>query len=188
MREIILIRHTRVHNPENICYGQTEIPLAPTFEAESRIVLRRLASLLRGRPPPLVWSSPAGRCRQLAARLFPDRIPVVDGRLREMHFGLWQSRPWRLLPEEERRDWLNDVHHSRTPDGESFADLCHRCRHFVRDLPATPAPMVIISHSGTIRALRVAAGITPAAAALSVQIGYGELLYHRLPVQHFPSE
>ena len=35
--EIILIRHTSVDVPKGTCYGQTDVPLKPTFEQEAAI-------------------------------------------------------------------------------------------------------------------------------------------------------
>ncbi len=32
--EVILIRHTSVDVPPGVCYGQTDVPLKPTFEQE----------------------------------------------------------------------------------------------------------------------------------------------------------
>ena len=33
--EVILIRHTSVDVPPGVCYGQTDVPLKPTFEQEA---------------------------------------------------------------------------------------------------------------------------------------------------------
>lgn len=35
--EIFLIRHTSVDVPPGVCYGQTDVPLKPTFEQEAAI-------------------------------------------------------------------------------------------------------------------------------------------------------
>ena len=35
--EVILIRHTSVDVPPGVCYGQTDVPLKPTFEQEAAI-------------------------------------------------------------------------------------------------------------------------------------------------------
>lgn len=35
--EVILIRHTSVDVPPGMCYGQTDVPLKPTFETEAAV-------------------------------------------------------------------------------------------------------------------------------------------------------
>ena len=32
---VYLIRHTSVDVPQGVCYGQTDVPLKPTFEEEA---------------------------------------------------------------------------------------------------------------------------------------------------------
>ena len=40
--EVILIRHTSVDVPPGVCYGQTDVPLKPTFEAEAAVTAENL--------------------------------------------------------------------------------------------------------------------------------------------------
>ena len=40
--EVILIRHTSVDVPPGMCYGQTDVPLKPTFEAEAAVTAENL--------------------------------------------------------------------------------------------------------------------------------------------------
>ena len=35
--EIVLIRHTSVDVPPGVCYGQTDVPLKPSFEQEAAV-------------------------------------------------------------------------------------------------------------------------------------------------------
>lgn len=47
--EIYLIRHTSVDVPAGYAYGQTDVPLRPTFEEEAQIVKEKIAKLQIGR-------------------------------------------------------------------------------------------------------------------------------------------
>lgn len=43
--EVILIRHTSVDVPPGVCYGQTDVPLKPTFEQEAAITQENLKTI-----------------------------------------------------------------------------------------------------------------------------------------------
>ena len=43
--EVILIRHTSVDVPPGVCYGQTDVPLKPTFEQEAAVIQKTFRSL-----------------------------------------------------------------------------------------------------------------------------------------------
>ena len=42
---VYLIRHTSVDIPQGVCYGQTDVPLNPTFEEEAAQTSARLKGL-----------------------------------------------------------------------------------------------------------------------------------------------
>ena len=88
---LVLIRHTRVDVPAGVCYGQREVPLAASFDAEAAEVWSQLPW-----PPDIVWTSPSERCRKLAERLGGE--VRVDDRLRELHFGEWEGPTWERFP------------------------------------------------------------------------------------------
>ena len=44
--ELIAIRHTAVDVPAGVCYGQTDVPLRDTFEAEAALTRERLQTCL----------------------------------------------------------------------------------------------------------------------------------------------
>ena len=60
--KITLIRHTKVDVPSGTCYGWTDVPLAPTFPDEARLVRERLAGATG------VWIEPrSSRARKICA-------------------------------------------------------------------------------------------------------------------------
>ena len=68
--EVILIRHTSVDVPPGVCYGQTDVPLKPTFEAEAAVTAENLKAYL---PFDHVYTSPLTRCVRLATYCgYPD--------------------------------------------------------------------------------------------------------------------
>ena len=65
---IYLMRHTAVDVPQGVCYGQTDVPLKPTFETEAT----QTAANLQGLSFDKVYTSPLTRCVRLANLL---RLP-----------------------------------------------------------------------------------------------------------------
>ena len=66
---IYFIRHTSVDVPQGVCYGQTDVPLKPTFEAEAT----QTAAHLQGLSFDKVYTSPLTRCVRLATFCgYPD--------------------------------------------------------------------------------------------------------------------
>ena len=168
-----LLRHTAVDAP-GICYGHHDVPLAATFVADAAAVQARLAPLLPAAdgPAPLLFSSPATRCLRLAAAL--QLGPATpDERLREMHFGTWENRPWNDLPPAELTPWMADYEHLAPPTGETFGQLHDRAAEFLATLESLPAPAVVVTHGGTVRALLCHCLGIPLRNAFQVEIGFG---------------
>ena len=149
---VILLRHTRPAVAEGICYGRTDLDLAPCFDGHAA----RLAASLP--PVAAVVTSPLTRCRRLAEVIAAARglHPVPDPRLIEMDFGLWEGRPWDALPRAELDAWAADLLHARPHGGETVAELAARTRAALADLAARPGPVLAVTHAGVIKAARAA--------------------------------
>ena len=173
---ILLIRHTSVIVPPGLCYGQTDVPLSPSFEDEA-------ASVRNSLPPGpwAVWSSPSTRCLRLAKTLATD--VQIDERLRELDFGVWDGRPWSELPRDVTDLWLADFLNSRPPDGETFAELATRAEAFLCDISHVPmqGTAVVVTHAGVIRALLARAAGTLLHEAFSIPVAFGSTHTLRLP-------
>ena len=88
--EVILIRHTSVDVPPGMCYGQTDVPLKPTFETEAAVTAENLKTYL---PFDHVYTSPLTRCVRLATYCgYPDA--ERDKRIMEINFGDWEMKPF----------------------------------------------------------------------------------------------
>jgi len=147
---LILVRHTRPLVAGNVCYGATDLDLAPTFEEEAVRVVGGLPLAER------LVTSPLGRCRRLAERIGAAHslVPVVDSRIREMDFGAWEGIPWDAIPRAEMDAWAADFLHARPHGGESVHMLYERARAAIADYRATGLSHIVVTHAGVIKAVR----------------------------------
>lgn len=165
MDAIYLIRHTTPAVAKGVCYGQTDLDVTDTFQAEAEVIRQYLPGSIGP-----VFSSPLKRCTLLARELFPDQpLHLMDG-LMEIHCGEWEMQPWDDLPKEEVDPWMNDFVQIRIPGGESYLDLHQRVtecwdsitRDATRDgdTRGTDAPgdIALVAHGGVIRS--ILSGIT----------------------------
>ena len=145
--EIFLVRHTTPAIEKGICYGQTDLDLAHTFEDEAIEVLKKLPKQLD-----VVYSSPLKRCTTLAHKI-SDNI-TLDDRLKELDFGSWEMQKWDAIPLFEIQPWYDNFVNTSTLNGESYQDLQHRVLDFYKGLKKQKLSSVaIITHSGVIRSL-----------------------------------
>ncbi|MGD1889384.1 MAG: alpha-ribazole phosphatase [Cyclobacteriaceae bacterium] len=144
--EIYLVRHTTPAISKEICYGQSDIPLAATFTEESQRVLEKLPASVD-----MVYTSPLSRCLQLAQRIPHQALEQVS-QLKEMNFGDWELRPWSEIPKQELDPWMNDFVNYQVPNGESMEMLADRVARWYENLMTTPLDkVVVVTHAGPIR-------------------------------------
>ena len=148
--ELILVRHTQPLVADGVCYGVTDLDLAPTFDDEAARIVATLPPVER------LVTSPLGRCRRLADRVGAAQslVPVVDERLREMDFGRWEGMPWNAIPRAELDAWAADFLHARPHGGESVHMLYERSRSAIADYRATGLSHIVVTHAGVIKAVR----------------------------------
>lgn len=157
--QIILIRHAPADTQGRLC-GRTDVdailpdPALLARVAESIGTVGHLAV------------SPARRCVQTAAALFPGLTQHIDPRLWEQDFGSWEGRALADLPDLGPLSPEALARHA-PEGGESFAALCDRIIPALRDLAAPR--VTVVAHAGTIRAaLALALGATAPALAFEV--------------------
>ncbi len=168
--EIFLIRHTSVQISKSVCYGQSDIDVADTFETEAQLVQEKLPK--NGNLA--VICSPLQRCIRLAARLCS--VYATDARLMEVNFGDWEQKNWSQIPENELSIWMNDFVNCRPANGESFLELHQRVGHFLADLQKKSLDQVfIVTHAGVIRSLLCHILQIPLTHAFRLQIDYGSV-------------
>lgn len=126
-----------------------------------------VATAGRAGVPVRLLTSPARRCRDTAAALWPGLAAAEDARLWEQDFGQWEGVPFADLPDLGPLSPGALALH-RPPGGESFADLCARTAPALEELAQGGA--TIVAHAGTVRAaLALALGSPAAALAFEVQ-------------------
>lgn len=164
---LYLIRHTRLHEVEGLCYGRFEPPLAASFNADAAAVRQQLGAITG-----TVISSPAPRCQQLARQLTSSF--QLDARLQELDFGDWEGRPWADIDSAQARHWGENWQSARCPQGEGLPDLLQRLHAFWRSVAGDN--LIIISHAGPLRAsLHLLTGLS-LQAAFQRPIGFGEII------------
>lgn len=144
--ELLLIRHAPIVTPGILC-GRTDVAARPDpgRVAQLRAALPQVARVV---------GSPALRCRQTAAALWPGREVAQDARLWEQDFGAHDGLPLADLPDLGVLD-RTALAAYRPPGGESFADLCARVAPALRDhagAAVRSGPVALVVHAGVIRA------------------------------------
>ena len=125
--EIVLIRHTSVDVPPGVCYGQTDVPLKPSFEQEAAVTKENLKVYL---PFDHVYTSPLTRCVRLASYCgYPDA--ERDRRIMEINFGDWEMKPFDRNDDPRLQEWYADYLNVVATGGESFAMQYQRVSSFL---------------------------------------------------------
>ena len=171
--QLILVRHTRPIGVDGVCYGITDVELAPTFEEEATRIAAALPTAER------LVTSPLGRCRRLAERIGVARAlaPVVDERLREMDFGAWEGVPWESISRAEVDAWADDFFHAHPHGGESVHMLLERAGSAIDDYRRSGRSHIVITHAGIIMAARARYGYADGWSARTEFGGWVTLTY-----------
>ena len=157
-----LIRHGMTKgNQEHRYVGATDEGLLP--EEKERLQARAADMNLH---PSVVFVSPARRCRETVACLFPGPAPelIVVPEFMEMNFGAFEYMSWQEIdqdPDPAHRaayqSYIDSDGETAFPDGESKDEFTKRvCESFERAvLPRLQEQqdIAIVAHGGTIMAL-----------------------------------
>ncbi len=153
--EVVLVRHTSVDVPAGTCYGQTDVPVAATFNEEAAITKQ---NLLQYGPLDCVFCSPLTRARLLATFCdYPQ--PKLDNRLKEIFMGEWEMQRYDDIDDPRLQDWYNDYMNIPTPSGESFPVLYKRVAAFLDELKTKDFQRVaVFAHGGVLLCAGLYAG------------------------------
>ena len=170
--EIILIRHTSVDVPKGTCYGQTDVPLNPTFEQEAAITLEKLNAYA---PFDQVYTSPLSRCTRLATYSgFPEAIH--DPRLLELNFGEWEMQNFNDIKDSRLQEWFDDYLNVTTTNGESFCIQYKRVADFLDELKIKSYQKVaVFTHGGVLACAQIYAGLLEPENVFTSSIPYGSI-------------
>jgi alpha-ribazole phosphatase len=169
--KLLLVRHPAVAVAPGLCYGASDVALAPGWEAWGGEVAA-LAGAIGGDVGCV--SSPASRCLLPARAVGMD--VSVDLRLREMDFGDWEGRTWGEIAAEDIARWNADLLNEAPPGGESLGDLAARAGAFLAAARAFEGDaLVVFTHGGPIRCMLAAVLGMPAAHLLRLRVDLGSV-------------
>lgn len=171
--ELILIRHTSVDVPSGVCYGQTDVPLRPTFEQEAAVTA---ANLKPYAPFDHVYTSPLTRCVRLATFCgYPEA--EREKRIMEINFGQWEMKPFDCNNDPRLQEWYADYLNVAATGGESFAMQYRRVSLFLDELKAKPWQRVaLFAHGGVLICAQLYAGLIKPEEAFSALTPYGGII------------
>ncbi|MFR9648952.1 MAG: alpha-ribazole phosphatase family protein [Rikenellaceae bacterium] len=171
---IYLLRHTTPDIEPGICYGFSDIGLLESScEAELTAAVERVKELSFSE----IYSSPLKRCRLLAHRVAQGGEITFDDRAKEMNFGEWEGVTWDdIFLTPQGKAWFDNFTSTPTPSGESFEDLMVRVRSLFTDIESIEGDVLVVTHSGVIRAAMVVLGRATSGEVFDMQIEYGELI------------
>jgi len=167
-----LIRHTSLNIPSGVCYGQSDVDVSASFEAECSALISKLDGIQFD----AVYASPLQRCTKLARALNLGEMQV-DDRLKELHFGDWEMQPWDSIPREMFDVWAHDYAHLSPPNGESFTQLYDRSKLFTEEVSnrLRGKNVAVVTHGGVIRAMLADALNMPLKGLFRLVIDHGSV-------------
>jgi broad specificity phosphatase PhoE len=144
-----------------------DVPLSPLGERQAEALGHWFAALPEAEKPEIVLASPYVRARQTARAICEAggltgeaRPPIVDERLREREFGIFDRLTTAGIREKypelaEQRTLLGKFYH-RPPGGESWADVILRLRGALDTISLHFADrrVVIVCHQVVVLCLR----------------------------------
>jgi len=174
--KLYFVRHTSVDVPKSVCYGQTDVPLKSSFEAEAEVVKQNLDGIHFD----AAFSSPLSRCIQLATYCGYEEAKLYD-RLKELNFGDWEMQEWDNIKDIDQwyKDWINIP----TSNGESFRQMLGRLSSFLEEIKQENSSIknaIIFTHGGIIACAKVFFGKENIENAFNVLAGYGEIVEFEL--------
>jgi len=165
-RRILLVRHAEIEESYRVrCYGASDVPLSEQGRRDSQRIADELAVMLADAPVRYLLHSGMSRTREMAELIATKlNLPmIVDSRLAELNFGIWELQPWDLIHATTGEAMVRLVDEPDTfcPEGgETIHAMRDRMLAWHRELPAEGL-IIAISHGGPIAALRgTLAGLT----------------------------
>ncbi len=151
---VYLVRHPEVENHEkNVFNGTIDVSLSRRGFEQLEILYRYFKDKQLG----YVYSSPMKRCRMLAEKFKGMCKVVLDDRLRERGFGIFESMSWKDIEKAypvQAKDFLNDPFNYRPKGGESFKDVEKRVSSFLKEFKdGMDKNVLIVAHGGVNRVI-----------------------------------
>ncbi len=172
MTTIYLIRHSEIYNPNKLCIGQSEIPLAENFTSTFDWIKERIPTTNSTK----VFSSPLRRCSKLAQYLSNENYQI-DERLNDQSFGHWEMQPWDEIAKNEVDKWQNDFVNFTPKKGENLLAVNNRTLDFLTAILSSldQSEIVLVTHALIIRLILAQALEIPLENIFSLQIDFSSI-------------
>lgn len=176
MKKLVFLRHGEIEGSASRYIGVTNAHLSE----KGREQITGLASRLDGENFDRVICSPFDRCRETVQLLNRPEHIVFDERIREIDFGLWESKTFTYIKEqfpEAVSQWSNGTPEFRFPKGEKIDEFQKRIADFAQSLYSLKEErLLIVTHGGVIRHLICTLLNIPMANYLYFRVNYGRLV------------
>lgn len=152
--QLLFLRHSlTIGNLEHRYIGcRTDEPLC----SEGIILIDRQASILQKYKPDLLFVSPMLRCRETAARLFPNIAQKIVPDFRECDFGQFEGKNYlELSGNVAYQAWIDSGGTLPFPGGESREAFLYRTCKAISTIVQenTVDTIAIIAHGGTMMSI-----------------------------------
>lgn len=149
---LLVIRHGETAESRGgVTQGQMDTTLTPRGHLQAQAAGRFLANFGIA----LILSSDLRRCLETSAAIrdaSPERPPIhPEPLLRELSLGSFEGRP--KIDLVRFRKAARDSRSVRPPGGESLLELRSRVLNWLKSLPDTDRPSVVVTHQGPISVL-----------------------------------
>ncbi len=153
-KQLLLVRHGALEEAyDGRFFGSTDVSLSAPGRAAAEALAPRLADTNWDRR----LSSPLARARETAALAFPGQRVETDPDLREVDFGLWETKTFEEIQADDpaRVDaWARFDPAFSFPEGEALADWLARLNRLAGRLAADGAERIVaVTHGGVIQGL-----------------------------------
>ena len=177
-RELFFVRHAPVQKRDGH---------VPPSDPPIRQLAYQLDRVIEMLPRGACWHvSPLQRAKQTAALLTAALLPsslAEAPELAEMELGDWAGQPvakvWDEIRSGPLHNWSFVTAETLPPAGESFAMLAGRVASWMDTRPFDSDPLVIIAHSGVIRAAMAHATGMNAEQAVGIPVAHFGILHLR---------
>tara|TARA_B100000575_G_C23116946_1_gene645809 strand:+ start:1445 stop:2044 length:600 start_codon:yes stop_codon:yes gene_type:complete len=176
--EIFVIRHTEVYNPENLCYGNFDIPLMRNYKNKSKKFFDNLPKDLDK-----IYTSPSKRCTDLIKSMNLKFSEITE--LRELDFGDWEGKKWDEINQIDLNIWMHDFINNSPKNGEKMIDLYYRVIQFTESIiDLNFSKILFVTHAGVIRALLSNALNISLKDTFNIQINHNEIYRFKINQQN----
>ncbi len=155
-KTVFLCRHGESeYNAKRIIQGHIDTDLTPKGIVQARLA----GEELRKYPIEKIYTSDLRRAYR-TAYVIGDTLgiePVIDKRLREMHFGQWEGLTYEHIYQnhvEDFHNWLKNPVACPLPSQEDIKEFEARIKDFLEDiLSSEEENILVVAHGGSIQGI-----------------------------------